>query len=241
MTEKIEPERVHELTESIVKDYLKSQGQSPKDIICVDIEGLITDKYGYRIAYETFAEEGGDKIAFSANGTRPLKVVRQGNVVERVFSDKTIVLDKTYRNPSSSAAKRFILAHELGHKIYAKVSVNHSSGCYRVVFDKERLYSLEELKEQFDIREIEANRFGCGLLMPRFLLVNTIRRIFGKNKITVYGERQLLPEDVLRVKQMVDDLGVTSNMLYFQLKEENLLNYRPMEEFLKLTGLAGVS
>jgi len=241
MIERIEPERVHELTESIVIDYLKSKNQGPQDIICVDIEGLVKEKYGYRIIYETIAEDDTGKVAFSANGQRPLKVRRQGQYEDVVFNDRTIVLDKYFRQPQNSTGKRFALAHELGHKIYASVSSGHNAGCYRTLFDKEKEYTIDDFKDQFDIRETEANHFGCGLLMPRFLLVNTIRRIFGRNKIRIYGEHQLLPDDVMKFKSMTDDLGVSWNMLYFQLKEEKLIDFRSMDEFLRLTNLKGAT
>ena len=57
MQEKIEEQRVNELTESIVLKYLKKKKQSPDSMICVDIEGLASEYFKQRVIYEVFAED----------------------------------------------------------------------------------------------------------------------------------------------------------------------------------------
>ena len=40
MIERLDDTRINELTEAIIIDYLKTKGQVPESIVCVDIEGL---------------------------------------------------------------------------------------------------------------------------------------------------------------------------------------------------------
>ena len=40
MIEKIDDNRINELTEAIVLGYLKMNNQNPKKILCVDLDGI---------------------------------------------------------------------------------------------------------------------------------------------------------------------------------------------------------
>lgn len=239
MIEQFEEERVNELTDSIVKMYLEKKKQNPQEIICVDIEGIIKELYGYKIEYETIVEDDPSIIAYSANGIRPLKVKRNNQICNVVFPNRTIVLDNFLKKQKNSTQKRFVLAHELGHKIYSSISPEHARGNYAAIFDKDYNYSLDQIKQQMNICELEANKFGCAILMPRFLLVNTLHRIMGAEKLKLYGERQILPGDALKVKQMTDDIGVSLNMLLRELRSKHLIEYHGMDEYLKIVGLNG--
>ena len=98
MQEKIEEQRINELTESIVLKYLAKKKQSPDSVICIDIEGMASEYFKQKLIYENFAEEDPGKDAFSANGIKPLKVRRNGKTEEIVFPKDTIVLDRYYLN-----------------------------------------------------------------------------------------------------------------------------------------------
>lgn len=239
MQEKIEEQRLNELTESIVLKYLKKKRQSPDSVICVDIEGLASEYFKQKVIYEVFAEDDPGKDAFSANGVRPLKVRRNGKIEEIVFPIGTIVLDKYYQNPFNIISRRYNIAHELGHRIYEKIAPGHDAGNYHTIFDSERQYTIGELKEQMSIPEGQATRVGCGLLMPPFLVRNTLYRITEKELFPVYGDHQMLPEDSAKFKRMADDLGVTFNMLMIRLRRLKLLDYRSLEEYLSIVGLEG--
>ena len=89
------------------------------------------------------------------------------------------------------------------------------------------------------IPEGQATRVGCGLLMPSFLVRNTLYRITGKELFPVYGDHQMLPEDSAKFKRMADDLGVTFNMLMIRLRRLKLLDYRSLEDYLSIVGLEG--
>jgi len=239
MIEQLENDRVQELAESIVMSYLTEKGQRPESILCVDIEGLIQDQYGYQIIYENIAEEDASIVAFSANGVRPLQVRRNGRKEKVIFSNDCIVIDKYFLDPKRSIQKRFTLSHELGHKIYEKVSPAHGNGNYRTIFDATVDYSMESLRNQMNFCELEANKIGCALLMPHFLLVNTLKRVTNRSKFRIFGICQMLPEDSMKLQQMAHDLGVSTNMILIELKKQRLLEFGTVDKYLKLTGLKG--
>ena len=239
MQEKIEEVRINELTEQIVLKYLAMMNQSPESVACVDIEGLACEYFKQTLLYEAFAEDDPDKDAFMANGIKPLKVRRNRKIESIVFPKDTIVLDRFYQNPSNIISRRYILSHELGHKIYEKIAPGHDVGNYHTIFDTERVYSIDELKEQMSVPESQATRVGCALLMPRFLVENTLYRVTRRKRFNVFSGHQILPEDSIKFKQMADDLGVTFNMLMIGMRRLRLLNYRSIEEYLNIVVLEG--
>ena len=140
MVEKIDINRMNELLEFIVLDDLKKQGVSPGDIICVDIEGIARDYFGLNVLFENIAENDLGKTGFCANGERPLTVIRNGKKQQIIFPDDTIVLDRYYQRKENYASRRFVLGHEVGHKILGRVAPEHSKGNYYTIFDKECEY-----------------------------------------------------------------------------------------------------
>lgn len=89
-------DELEELGETIVRAYINKTRRY--NALCVDIEGLVTDYLGLTVVYETIVEDDLNKIAFLSNGKRPLRVVRDGKLVEVVFPKNTAVLDKVLLN-----------------------------------------------------------------------------------------------------------------------------------------------
>lgn len=131
MIEKIDDRRINELTEAIVLEYLKRTKQNPKKMICVDLDGIAKDYFGFDIRYETIAEDDPDIVAFSANGIKPLRVKINNEIADIVFHKNTIVLDNYYKQPHNSIQRRLTLSHELGHKIYERIAPGHDQGNYK--------------------------------------------------------------------------------------------------------------
>ena len=240
MIEKIDDRRINELTEAIVLEYLKRTKQNPKKMICVDLDGIAKDYFGFDIRFENIAEDDPDIVAFSANGIKPLRVKINNEIADIVFHKNTIVLDNYYKQPHNSIQRRLTLSHELGHKIYERIAPGHDQGNYKKIFDSERNYSFDQLKEQLKVTEVQATQVGCALLMPHFLLYNTLMRVTKKKTFTVYGDHQMSPEASLKLKQMADDIGVSVNMLFIQFKKHNLIDFRAIREYIELVGLEGI-
>ena len=239
MVETFYKSRIFEIAEAIVLDYLKSKNQSQDKIICIDLEGIAKDYYGYNLLNEIIAEDDPDIVGFLADGVQPLKVIREGIKKNIVFPKKTIILDQYLMHSANSIQRRFTLSHELGHMIYSQMeSIPMQSSCYRA-YDPERGYTFEQQKKQMHILESQANNIGCALQMPRFLLQNTLRRNMGREVFPLYGEQQMLPEDAVRLHEMANDIGVSPYMLLLQLKLRNMIEYYPMKEYMEKVGLKG--
>lgn len=239
MIERIDDIRINELTEAIVIDYLKTKAQTPDSIVCVDIDGLATEYFGFDVVYDNFAEKNPNRVAFCANGVKPLKVFRDKKPTDIIFPDNTIVLDNFLLKVENSTSRRFNIGHELGHKILSKVTSDHNAGRYNTVFDKEMTYTLEEIRMQYNICELEANKVSAALLIPEFLLDSTLMRVMGKDSFPLYGEHQMLPDDSYKLKVMAEDLGVSPVTLQIRLKNCKRIDYKDMSEYLKITRLKG--
>jgi len=239
MIEKLDNSRLNELAEYIVLDYLKTQNIPPESVVCIDIEGLAKDYFGYNIVIESFAENDLSKLAFSANGVRPLTVRRSGKKEKVVFPADTIVLDRYYQRAENYTARRFSIGHELGHKILSRVAPGHNSGNYQTIFDSERTYTIDELREQMSLSEAQANLMSAALNLPMFLQRNTLQRIVKADRFPVYGDYQMLPQDSLLLKQMADDMGVSSKTLLIRFRTCNLIEYRSIEEYARRINLRG--
>ena len=239
MIDKLDGDRLNELAEFIVQDYLAKQNIPPSSVVCVDIEGLAKDYFGYDILFENIKENDLGKIAFSANGVRPITVSRNGRKERIVFPADKIILDRYYQRTENYASRRFAIGHELGHKILSKVAPEHSRGNYQTIFDSERQYTAEELHSQMNLVEVQANQMSAALQLPMFLLRSTLNRVINRRKFPVYGDFQMLPEDSMLLKRMADDLGVSTKTLIIRLRNCNLIEYRPIEEFMKRIDLRG--
>lgn len=234
MVEKIDTNRMNELSEYIVLDYLNKQGVSPDDIICVDIEGMARDYFGLNVLFETIAEDDPGKTAFCSNGVTALTVIRKGKKQRIVFPNNTVVLDRYYLRQDNYATRRFVLGHEISHKILGRVAPEHNNGNYNSIFDSERIYDFDELREIYHICETQANQMSAALLMPVFLLRKTLRRVMKANRFPVYGDYQMLPHDSQRLKQMADDLGVSTNTLFIRLRNCKMIYQKDIREYAKL-------
>ena len=239
MVEKIDISRMNELSEFIVLDYLKRQNVDPTSIICVDIEELARDYFGLDVLFENIAEDDLGKTAFSADGIRPLTVYRNGKRKQVVFSETQIVLDRYYQRAENYASRRFVLGHELGHKILGRVAPEHRQGKYNTIFDSERVYFFDEIKEILHISEMQANQMSAALLMPMFLLKSTLRRVINAERFSVYGDYQMLPDDSCSLKQMADDLGVSTKTLFIRLRNCGLIEKKDIREYAKLILMQG--
>ena len=138
-----------------------------------------------------------------------------------------------YRRAENSTARRFSIGHELGHKILAKVAPEHNQGNYQTIFDKERIYTFDELKMMMSMSESQANQMSAALQLPIFLLKNTLTRVIGAAKFPVYGDFQMLPADALNLKRMADDTGVAMKTLMIRLRDCKMIDYRSMEDYVR--------
>lgn len=218
---------IAEITDSLVKKLGK-----PSTMDSVDIDRLAIEVFGMSIVYETIAEDDRDKIACTANGIDTIKVVRNRQVVPVVFPKDTIILDKVLQQPKEKYRRRYVLGHELGHVILGRVDPRHRELCFNRLYDTEREYTIDDLRERMNQAEIQANTVSCALLMPRFLLNKKLREYNGGRKLVVYGDYVVAAETRAIIEQMAFSMEVSYNMLFNELRKNKLFIIKPIDLYL---------
>lgn len=217
-----------ELGDALVQQYMGKNKDFP---LFVDIDGFTTDFLRCQVLYETFAEDDMDKIGFSSDGITSLSVHREGKTAQVVFPRNTIVLEKSLLEPSEQFRRRFTLAHEAGHMIAAKLDPEQAAGFQRV-YDGERLYTAEELRERFTIGEWQANTMAASLLMPTFLMKSLLQKYNNGRGLLVYGSSVFAPREKSILQKMSDTLGVSYTALVIRLRDLGALDFHPIEEYV---------
>lgn len=199
----------------------------------VDVDGLATRLLRLNVLYEDIREYDKDKIAYTSNGTHPLTVSRQGHDVDILFPKDTIILDRFLLNCAEEKRRRFVLAHEIGHVLCSRADPHHSASFFNRVYDSERQYTYDELRERMTLAEMQANNMAGTLLMPRYVLLNVMKKFGVNTQIPVYGEQVFMPEEKVLLHNMSETLAVSHTTLLIQLKKEGLLQSYPMKEYIE--------
>ena len=225
-----------ELGEGLVRTYMKRSGirTLPR---CVDVEGLAASM-GLTIRYEKFAEEDSDKIGFLSDGSTALRVFRDRRIVPVTFPFGTIVLDGMLRRENESGKRRFTIAHEIAHYVLNK---HDPIPEFQRSFDSERTYSVEELKQLLNWGETQADKLGACILMPSFILARALKDFNDGNKIRIFGDNVIAPEERIKLNKMAAQIGVSYTALLIRLRQYSLLDYRPLEEYIGATLFQGVT
>lgn len=219
---------IEEFCEALVLDYIKKHN-APKDYI--DIRGLMTDYLGLEIEFEHIVEDDKTITAYIANGTRLLKVMRDGKPTMKLYPKKTVVIDKCYLAEDQRERCRFNMAHEAGHYIMNRLC-NTNVASYNRDMDMSEYIPTKQLHDAFNINESSANKIAAALLLPHFVVENALKTFNKGEPIKIYGENVFDPEGRAVMKQMADLLGVRFQPLFIRLRQFGLLEYHPIEELL---------
>ncbi len=201
----------------------------------MDIEGL-ANSLGLTVRYEQFAEDDYDKIGFLADGQTPLKIRKSGRTVSFLFPLGTIVVDSSLRKETESGKCRFMIAHEVSHYIIGR---HNPVAQYQRSFDAERAYTLEEMRKQFNMEEMQADKLAAALLMPSFVIHAALKDFNDGNKIRIYGDQVLAPQERIKINKMAAQIGVSYTALMIRLRQFDLFDYRPLEEYIESQLLVG--
>ena len=221
---------IEEVGESLMLKYLL--GKKPP-LRCIDIEGFITDFLHLPIVYTTIAEEDRDKIGFISDGIYPLQVIKERRREKVIYPKGTIVIDRFLLQPDKSAQRRFTLAHEAAHVIFERMSPTAAGLCFNRLYDREKEYSIRELREHLGICESQTDRLASVLLMPRFLVVQAMKEERQGIQVPVYGSAVLRSGDKLSIQNMADRMGVSFTALLIRLRELRFVEYRSISEYLE--------
>ena len=225
-------DELENLCDALIQDYMKVRHYTNSH--CLDIEDFVVDYLGLPIVYEKLAEEDHGKIGYISDGIRKLKVWRNKNIKEIIYPKDTIVLDVFLNRSEEIGRKRFTIAHEAAHYVLNKhipLQLSVSTG-FRSEYDGSMVYRPEAIKDMLSLSEMLANRAGACLIMARFLVLRVLKRYNNQQKIIAYDGYVLSQDQKIIIQRMADALGVNYSACFNRLKELNLFEIRPIEEYL---------
>ena len=202
---------------------------------CIDIAGL-ANYLGMTVVFETFAEEDRDKVGFLADGRTPLKIRRKGSIVSFCFPLGTIVLDSFLRQDKESGRCRFTIAHEIAHSVIEK---HNPVPQFHRIYDSEHGYTFQELKAQLTMTENQADRLAAVILMSQFTVDQALRDFNKGRRVKVYGQNVYANEERRIISRMAAQVGVSFSAMQIRLRELDLLEYHPLDEYVEKNLLGG--
>ncbi len=225
-------DEIENLCEAMIKDFFRSRHYT--DVACVDIEAFVKEYLGIPVVYETFAEPDPGRVGFLSDGKRPLAVKRGSKTEQVVFPTRTAVIEKYLLEQKESARRRFSIAHEGAHDILGRhIPIQTSpAAAFCSEFDPEMTYTPDMLKEMLSVNEDFTNRAAACLLMPEFLVKRVLNRHNGSKKVIIYDDRILSQDRKLLIQRMADTMGVSFTAFSTRLRELDLFERRPVEEYL---------
>lgn len=218
---------IEELAENLIRKFYGNQRSIPQS---VDIDAFATDFLKLSVEYHAFAEEDSDKIGFISDGVTPLWIHRNGAKAV-VFPKGTIVLEQALHTPREENRRRFTLAHEVSHYLGDRAI---STASFHREYDGERTYDPQDFRDLFSFQEKMIDRMAAALLMPGFIMRNTVDQFTSGNPVCIYGDNLLTLEDKLLVKRMAETMGVSYTACLIRLKQLGLVNRRSVDEYITL-------
>ena len=199
----------------------------------VDIDSLVQVYLGLKVVYVNIQEENADKIGFLADGKRTIRIKEYGKLQDVCYPENTIVLDRYLLNAKENNHRRFVLAHEAGHYILNQAKGLRAQGAFHTSPFGYQGVSLDVIADTCNLEEIQANRIAAVLLMPEGLVRQEMIQIFGRETLPLYDGEHISPDDQERMLQICNHLQVSFSALFNRLKELDLTDWRPYEEYLQ--------
>lgn len=222
---------MEQVGESLIRKYISNRQPPPR---CVDIEGFITEYLKLPIKYVNIAEQDKDKIGFVSDGKYYLRVSEQGQIVERVYPKGTVVIDRYLLSADLSGQRRFTLAHEAAHVIFERMSPTAPGPCFNRCFDSERFYDLQQLQKRLNLVETQTDRLASILLMPAFMVVQTLHKYNRGNPISIFGDGVLRSTDKITIQHMANEMGVSFSAMLTRLRVLKHTEHRELSEYIEM-------
>ncbi len=238
MTNFISRAEAEELCDGMIQQFIGGTAEIPES---VDIDSFVRDFLKCTVIYESIVEDDKDRIGFTGDGKRPLRVLKNGKPKEIIYPRNTIVLDKYLLNPDEENHRRFVLGHEAGHIIANRINPE-SPACFHHFIDRERTeYTISDLKDRYSIGEWQANTIAASLLMPRYVMRNTLKKFNGGRRLPIYGDNIFHPREKAILNKMANSLRVSHTALVIRLRELDMLSKHNVSEYIqKELGFGGV-
>ncbi len=188
-------------------------------------------KYGPS-PYIIHLEDDPDKIGFTSDGVHPLNIFYEGKRVSVFYEAGAIVLDRLLLRPGENNRRRFTLGHEVGHILSARINGEPALASYDQIYDREQSYSFSQLKSRCTMEECQANTLAAALLMPRFMVLDTLKRFNGGRRLPVYGDNLFRKREKAVLSKMADALEVFYTALVIRLRGLGLLVRHDVSEYI---------
>lgn len=219
-----------ELCDGLIQQFIGGISSDPEPI---DIDSFARDFLKCTVIYESIAEDDKDKIGFTGDGKRQLRVLKNGTPKAVVYPRNTIVLDKYLLRKEEQCRRRFVLGHEAGHIIANRINPDNPA-CFHHFNDHERTeYTVDDIKERYSMCEWQANTFAAALLMPRYLMINTLKKFNGGRRLPIYGESIFHPREKAILNKMANTLQVSYTALVIRLRDLNMLRRHNVSEYIQ--------
>ncbi len=229
MTNYISRAEAEELCDGLIQQFIGNDSEIPK---AIDIDAFVCDYLRCTVVYENISEEDKDRIGFTGDGKRPLRIIKNGKRKEVLYPKNTIVLDKFLLNPGEQYHRRFVLGHEAGHILANRINPDSPACFYHFKNQDCSTYSMNDLKERYSINEWQANTFAAALLMPRYVMIEVLKRFNGGRRLPVYGESIFHPREKSILNKMANSLQVSYTALIIRLRDLKMLNYHDVSEYI---------
>lgn len=106
-------------------------------------------------------------------------------------------------------------------------------------YDSEHGYTFQELKAQLTMTENQADRLAAVILMPQFTVDQALRDFNKGRRIKVYGQNVYANEERRIISRMAAQVGVSFSAMQIRLRELDLLEYHPLDEYVEKNLLGG--
>ena len=203
----------------------------------VDIVGFARF-LGLDLRFVTFCDDL-VRLGFYSDGETAVTIMSANGPVRKVFPKNTILISNTLRPEERINKLRFTVAHETSHYIRDFMSGKPAKAAYMTDFDPKDEISAEDFKRIMTYEERMADKCAAALLMPRKLVVNTVRIVMDDKSIKVYGEDNYDEDTKCKLKEIADFMQVSVLALTIRLKTLRLLEKHSIEEFEGFTNILG--
>lgn len=216
-----------EIAEELIKKFLGKD----KDCFCIDIDRFAIDYLGLNIEYVNFAEDDLRKTGFLGNGEASILIWLGKRKFKYVCPEKTILIDKYLLDKSEQNKRRFVVAHEAAHFILNKINKKQIAAFHNE-FDSEVRYTPSQLQSMMTFNELQADRLGAALLMPRFAIEKNISKTINNAPLTLYGKTYIDRADKQKIRLMAEKANVSYTSLLIRMKNLNLFRQGNLGDYL---------
>ena len=91
------------------------------------------------------------------------------------------------------------------------------------------------MKKHFNLAETQADKLAAALLMPYFIVEAALKDFNNGNKLKIYGDSVFAPKDRMIIKKMAAQIGVSFSALLIRIKQLDMVEYRPIDEYVEAT------